>query len=229
MSPHVPVGIVTCPLLWAAALAAAQPCGVSPTTGGIAPASLRYNHLTPVARAAGPAAWQAAPSWAVCPHGCHRLLPWLWVTFAMVPHAAWTGSHQWPWSTAPAIGPAGQLGRSSASNPGAVVRGALSLCCPRCVCVCGVLAHLAPVHRCARFLCSVRPVRIHLALVQRSPRCVRYVFVGGGFVGDPNLLRFLVFFLFFLVPSSFCVCSVFVFSFFFLRLLILLCFFCPFF
>ena len=29
-------------------------------------------------------------------------------------------------------------------------RGVLSLCCPRCMCMCGVLAHVAPVHRCAR-------------------------------------------------------------------------------
>ena len=32
---------------------AAQPCGVSLATGGIAPASLRYDRLTPVARVAG--------------------------------------------------------------------------------------------------------------------------------------------------------------------------------
>ena len=25
-----------------------------------------------------PAAWQATPSWAVCRHACHQLLPWLW-------------------------------------------------------------------------------------------------------------------------------------------------------
>ena len=48
------VGRATCPLLWAAALGAAQPYGVSLTTGGIAPASLRYDRLTPVARVAGP-------------------------------------------------------------------------------------------------------------------------------------------------------------------------------
>ena len=32
------------------------------------------------------------------------------------------------------------------------------LCCPRCMCVCGVLAHLAPVHgyaRCVQFACAV--------------------------------------------------------------------------
>ena len=33
----------------------------------------------------GPAAGQAAPSWAVCWHACHQLLPWHRVTFAMVP------------------------------------------------------------------------------------------------------------------------------------------------
>ena len=46
MSPHVSMGRATCPLLWAAALGAAQPCGVSLTTRGIAPASLRFSRLT---------------------------------------------------------------------------------------------------------------------------------------------------------------------------------------
>ena len=48
------VGRATCPILWTAALGAAQPYGASLTTGGIAPASLRYDRLTPVARVAGP-------------------------------------------------------------------------------------------------------------------------------------------------------------------------------
>ena len=42
----------------------------------------------------GPAAWQATPSFAVCRHACHQLLPWLRATFAMVPDAAWPGSDQ---------------------------------------------------------------------------------------------------------------------------------------
>ena len=98
----------------------------------------------------GPAAWQATPSWAVCRAACHQLLPWLRATFAMVPFAAWPGSDHWPWSTAPATGPVGRLRPRSASDPGAVGCGVLSLCCPRCLCVCGVLAHVAPVQRCAR-------------------------------------------------------------------------------
>ena len=98
----------------------------------------------------GPAAWQATPSWAVCRHACHELLPWLRATFAMVPDAAWPGSDQRPWSTAPATGPVGRLGRPSASDPGGVRRGVLSLCCPRCMCVSGLLAQVAPVHRCMR-------------------------------------------------------------------------------
>ena len=78
---------------------AARPCGVSLTTRGIAPASLRYSRLTPAARVVGPRAWQANPSRAVCRQACHQLLPWLQVTFAMVPDAARPGSDQWPWST----------------------------------------------------------------------------------------------------------------------------------
>ena len=41
VSPHVSIGRATCPLLWSAALGAAQPCGVWLTKGGIAPVSLR--------------------------------------------------------------------------------------------------------------------------------------------------------------------------------------------
>ena len=59
----------------------------------------------------GPAAWQATPSWTVYRLACHRLLPWFRVTFAMVPDAAWPGSDQRPWGTAPAAGLVGRLGR----------------------------------------------------------------------------------------------------------------------
>ena len=31
----------------------------------------------------GPAAWQATPSWAVCRHAYHQLLPWLGATFGI--------------------------------------------------------------------------------------------------------------------------------------------------
>ena len=92
----------------------------------------------------------------------------------MVPDAAWPGSDQWPWSTAPATGPVGRLGRPSASDPWGVgsfvslgrptcvqCPGPLGSCSPVCprglwCCVCGVLGHLAPVHRCARSVCCVR-------------------------------------------------------------------------
>ena len=40
----------------------------------------------------GHSACQATPSWTVYRLACHRLLPWLRVTFAMVPDAAWSGS-----------------------------------------------------------------------------------------------------------------------------------------
>ena len=125
----------------------------------------------------GCSAGQATPSWTVYRLACHRLLPWLWVTFAMVPDAAWPGSDQWPWSTAPATGPVGRLGRPSVTDQWGVgsflslrrrtcVRcpGPLGSCSPVCPlgalrCVCGVQGHLAPVHRCARsvrcFACAV--------------------------------------------------------------------------
>ena len=121
----------------------------------------------------GGSAWQATPSWTVYRLACHRLLPWLRVTFAMVPDAAWPGLDQWPWSTAPATGPVGRLGRPSASDPWGVgsflslgrptcvqCPGPLGSCatvCPRGLlcCLCGVLGHFAPVHRCARWVCCV--------------------------------------------------------------------------
>ena len=116
----------------------------------------------------GRSARQATPSWTVYRLAYHRLLPWLRGTFAMVPDAAWPSSDQWPWSTAPATGPVGWLGRPSVSDPWGVgsflsldrttcVRcpGPLGSCSPVCplgalLCLCGVLGHLAPVHRCAR-------------------------------------------------------------------------------
>ena len=82
-------------------------------------------------------------------------------------------------------GPASRLRCPSESGPGEVARCALSLCRPRCVCVCAVLGHLAPVHRCTCPFCVERGVRGHLVLVHRCVRCVRYVCVAGGLVGDP--------------------------------------------
>ena len=69
----------------------------------------------------GPAAWQATPLSAVYRLACNRLLPWLWVTFAMVPDAAWPGSDLRPWGTAPAPCPVGRLGHPSAPNAWGVV------------------------------------------------------------------------------------------------------------
>ena len=121
----------------------------------------------------GHSAWQATPSWTVYRLACHRLLPWLRVLFTMVPDAAWPGSDQWPWSTAPAPGPVGRLGRPSVSNPWGVgsflslrrpscarCPGPLGSCSPVCLrgllcCTCGVLGHLAPVHRCVRSMWCV--------------------------------------------------------------------------
>ena len=106
----------------------------------------------------GLSAWQATPSWTVYWLACQRLLPWLRVTFATVPDAAWPGSDQRPWGTAPAAGPVGRLGRPSAPDLWGV-GSFLSLGPPTCARVCGVLGNLAPVHRCARlvrcFACAV--------------------------------------------------------------------------
>ena len=102
----------------------------------------------------GHSAWQATPTWTVYRLACQRLLPWLLVTFAMVPDAAWPGSDRWPWSTAPAPGPVCRPGRPSASYPWGV-GSFLSLGRPTCARVQGVPGLLAPVHRCARVVCCV--------------------------------------------------------------------------
>ena len=106
----------------------------------------------------GLSAWQATPSWTVYRLTCQRLLPWLQVTFAMVPDAAWPGSDQRPSGTAPAAGLVGRLGCPSAPDPWGV-GSFLSLGRPTCVRVCADLGHLAPVHWCARlvrcFACAV--------------------------------------------------------------------------
>ena len=177
VSPHVSMGRATCPHFWAAALGAAQPCGVSLTTRVWLPLVYGTTASPLWLGLRGRSAWQATPSWTVYRLACHRLLPWLPLTFAMVPDATWPGSDQWPWSTAPATGPVGRLGRPSVSDPWGV-GSFLSLGRPRCVrcpgplgscspvcplgalhCVCGFPGHLAPVHRCARsvrcFACAV--------------------------------------------------------------------------
>ena len=99
----------------------------------------------------GLSAWQETPSCTVYRLTCQRLLPWLQVTFAMVPDAAWPGSDQRPWGTSPAAGPVGCLGRPSAPDPSGV-DSFLSLGRPTFARVCGVLGHFAPVHRCARLV-----------------------------------------------------------------------------
>ena len=69
----------------------------------------------------------------------------------MVPDAAWPGSDQWRWSTAPAPGPV--VGRVAPVGP---THGVLVLSCPSsALCVRGVPGLLAPVHRCARAVCCV--------------------------------------------------------------------------
>ena len=121
----------------------------------------------------GHSAWQATPPLDCVPA---RLSPVASMAPSDVchgPDAAWPGSDQWPWSTAPATGPVGRLGRPSVSDPWGVgsflslgrptcvqCPGPLGSCAPVCprgllCCVCGVLGHLAPVHRCARSVCCV--------------------------------------------------------------------------
>ena len=140
----------------------------------------------------GRSAGHVTPSWTVHRLACQRLLPWLRVTFAMVADAAWPGSDQWPWSTAPATSPVGWLVRPSVSDPRGVgsllslgrptcVRcpGPLGSCSPVCsrglsCCLCGVLGHFAPVHL-APARCVVLCVGCPGSLGSCSPVCLAVV------------------------------------------------------
>ena len=148
----------------------------------------------------GHSAWQATPSWTVYRLACHRLLPWLRMTLAMVPDAARPGSDHWPWSTAPATGPVSRLGRPM---------GCWFFPVPRPPYVCavswaawllftGVPARFAvlrlrcrgPLGSCSPVcwlgvLCCVCGVLGHLAPVYRCARCVRCACAIGGCVPLP--------------------------------------------
>ena len=170
MSPHVSAGTVTCP----------PPAGGSfrGLRGGLKylspPGVLLPRDYTVYGTSTsllwlelrGPAARQATPSWAVCRLACNQLIQQLQLTFAMVPDAAWLGSDRWPWRTAPATGPISRLGSPSSSDPWGVIYlypvpllpwVCTRICCLLCVlcCVCVVVGLFAPVHRCARSVCSV--------------------------------------------------------------------------
>ena len=139
----------------------------------------------------GHSAWQATPSWTVYRLACHRLLPWLRVTFTMVPDAAWSGADEyrschWPSGSAGspqcvrpmecwffplpwppyvcAVSWATWLLFTGVPAWFVVLRlrcpGSLGSCSPVCslgllCCVCGVLGYLAPIHQCARSVCCV--------------------------------------------------------------------------
>ena len=79
LSPHVPACVATCPLLWAAALAA-QPCGVSLGTRGIAPDVYGTTASPLCLELRSFSAWHATHSWAVHQLAWRWLLPWLRVT-----------------------------------------------------------------------------------------------------------------------------------------------------
>ena len=92
--------------------------------------------------------------------------PWLRVTFAMVPSAAWPGSGRWPSGTTRATGPGGQLGRPGVSDAWGVVCHSLYLCLPGCARVHGVRGSLALIHRGGGAVC-MHGVHGSLALFHR--------------------------------------------------------------
>ena len=168
------MGRATCPLFWAAALGAAQPCGVSLTARGIAPASLRYDRLTLVARVAGPLCLAGCPLLGCVPA---RLSPVASMAPGDVcngPRCSLAGLRPAALGCRPCSWPPGSAGSPQCARPMGswffpVPRppyackcvwcpGTLGSCSPLCpldalCCVCGVLGNLAHVHRCA---CSLR-------------------------------------------------------------------------
>ena len=202
------MGRATCPLLWSAALGAAQPCGVSLTTRGIAPASLRCDRLTLVAWVAGPLCLAGDPLLHCVParlspvapmapgdvcHGSRCSLAGLGPVALEYCSCHWPGGSAespqcvrpmgywfFPIPPPPYVCPvslAAWLLFTGVPARFAVLRlrcpGPLGSCSPVCsagvlCCVCGVLGHLAPVHRCARC------VRCACSRSQASPMSVAY-------------------------------------------------------
>ena len=189
------MGRATCPLLWAAALGAAQLCGVSLSTRGIVPAGLRYDRLTLVACFAGLLRLAGHPLLDCVPA---RLPPVASMAPGDVchgPRCSLAGLGPVALGYRPCCWPAGSAGSPQCIRPMGCwffpvrrtpyvctcVRGPwpLGCCSPVCplgalCCVCGVLGHLAPVHRCARSVCCVvcavsRATWLLLTVV--PPRC----------------------------------------------------------
>ena len=180
VSPHVFVGRVTCPLLWAAALGAAQPYGVSLTTGGYCSSESTLLPPQPCGLSCGACLLGRRPPPGLgtgspvtgCFHGSGRRLPWSpmqpgrartsgpWVPPLLL--ARWVG---WVATVRPTHGLWFVVPRPSTALRARCPRplGSCSAVCPLGVlcCVCAVLGHLAPVHQCAR---SVRCVSCVLSL-----------------------------------------------------------------
>ena len=143
----------TCPLLWAALWGLPSRVEYLSPQGVLLPLVYGTTASPLWFELRGHSAWQATPSWTVYRLACHRLLPWLRVTFAMVLDAAWPGSDNWPWSTAPAPGQVIQPGRPGVSNPWGV-GSFLFLVRPICARCPGPLGSCSPV--CSRrLLCRV--------------------------------------------------------------------------
>ena len=211
VSPHVPVGRATCPLLWAAVLGAAQPCGVSLTTGGIAPASLRYDRLGPVARVAVPCCLAADPLLGCMPAR-------LSLVVAMAPADVWHGPRCSPAGLRPVALEyrschwLGWLGGS----PQCVRPGGCGWLCPV-----PLLPSVRVRVRCPGPLCACSPVRTPCVFRARCPwplgaccrcaRCVRHVCVVGGFIGDPFFSHFCPCFFVLLFGALVLLCLLFVF------------------
>ena len=165
------MGRATCPLLMAAALGAAQPCGVSLTTRGIAPASLRYDRLTLVAWIAGPLCLAGDPLMDCVPAHLSTVAFMAPGDVCHGTRCSLAGPGPAAFGYRPCCWPVGSAGLPQCTRPmgcwffpvprppyvSTFVRcpGPLGSCSPMCpldalFCLCGVLGHFAPVHQCAR-------------------------------------------------------------------------------
>ena len=156
------------------ALGAAQPCGVSLTTRGIDAASVQYDRLTLVARVAGPLCLAGDPLLDCLPASLSSVASMAPGDVCHGPRCSLAGLGPTALGYCPCCWPGESAGSPQCTRPMGcrflpvprppylctcvLCPGPLGSCSAICslgalLCLCGVVGHLAPVHRCARSVC----------------------------------------------------------------------------